>query len=206
MNKDDYLNIGGSIIKGLLSSEGTKEWLNSGNIDIGSLKNQLEITLNKRFERLIYTNTGSGQRVNHKEIRKILLNQYNQHLLERRNLDTVGWSIFGGSFAMSFLVLGLVIKNFNQIIFPLNFVLLVLPLLIHLFGTIALKKIRIARHLQREIATAIEECLGLFHLSITKISNKSLRIKHDTLINLSVYIYILLILILIASFYVEKYV
>ncbi len=188
------------IIKGILASEAITALLktkNSKNINdlTESLDNKLSERLSKLFSKKGIIDDGT--------IKDILISQYNQHLLERRNLDILGWSIFVAMFAISVSTLGAIL-NSKTIYWPIQIFFLIIPFCIHLIGAITLKKIRISRHIHREIATAIEEYFGLFHLSITKITNKPLRLSHDYLINLTIYIYLFVIFICIVNIIINN--
>lgn len=163
----------------ITASELIDEWRKTSRAtNVEELRQAVREAVSARLSRFVL-NTDNP--ISH--LRTMLLHQYDQSMQERRSLDVLGWSIYGLAFAISLSMLALSLSSGVQSLpSPARLALMIVPLLIHAFGYQVLRKIRIARHLHRAIATAIEEYLGLFHLTVTKISNRPLRTSHDTML------------------------
>ncbi len=164
------------IANNIAACELIEEWRRTAlSTNVEELRRTLAEQLCARFATLaVSTETSPSQ------LRDILLHQYDQCLLERRSLDSLGWAIYGTALTVSLTLLAFCFSTAAST-FPVwaKIPFLILPYAVFLFGHSVHRKIRISRHIHRAVAMAIEDQLGLFHLTVSKTTNRPLRDAHD---------------------------
>ena len=131
-----------------------------------------------------------------------IIKQYGFIIEERRNLDTLGWAIFGVTFGLSVGVFGLVLTS--SILGWLKLLGLVFSGMIYWYGHVLLTHSRLTRRIHRVLAMAIEDTLGWFYLTNTEIANKTIRCKIQLYIRIFSASYTAIVVIVIFCFLLNE--